>query len=613
MNIVLIGAGPRNLVLAERLVAYANASQSDQTITLADPYPIGGAVWHADQNPEFIANTISQHLTLFSDDTVDKQLPATAGPNFYDWVHQDAADYLQTRAFKNKDAFLTEIATLDPNHFSSRALFGLYASYYFETIQNQTSAHTHLNFKQSMVTAVEPATNDTFKIIFADETTVIADAVAYAPGYTSAQLTDQEQAFKEAASKHLDWHYLQPMQPSEAPLKSIRRNENVLIRGLGLSFFDYISGLTIGRGGRYERRANDQLVYIASGDEPHIIAGSRTGTLPRSKAFNQKTSAESYDGLFFTTENIDAHAQNGKISYDNLYALFEKEMTYKYYFNLMSDTAVNWTFNRRDFLLALQTSEDLNATAIEFGIPEHLRIDWSTILNPLADAPSDYQEFIEDYLQADITDAKKGNDNAPLAGTFELLKDLRGKLRNYIDQDYLDVDEFEKFLKQFNPINRLLNIGPPILRTEQLEALMRAGIITIAAPQFKVEVTENGYKATDEQGNSWTSTQLVEARLPGITLQHTADPVLQSLSAAGLITDVQLTRSDGSTFEIDAVYNDRKTLQAIDTHGAHLDNLFIFGTPTEGWNWFTSFAPRPNVNDKNLRDAETIAHHIFNN
>ena len=33
MNIVLIGAGPRNLVLAERLVAFANASTQAHTIT----------------------------------------------------------------------------------------------------------------------------------------------------------------------------------------------------------------------------------------------------------------------------------------------------------------------------------------------------------------------------------------------------------------------------------------------------------------------------------------------------------------------------------------------------------------------------------------------------
>ena len=61
---------------------------------------------------------------------------------------------------------------------------------------------------------------------------------------------------------------------------------------------------------------------------------------------------------------------------------------------------------------------------------------------------------MQQYLENDIIDARKGNDLAPLAGAFELLKDLRGQLRQYLEgQNALTVDEYEIFLKEFNPID----------------------------------------------------------------------------------------------------------------------------------------------------------------
>ncbi|RRG18466.1 oxidoreductase [Weissella viridescens] len=611
MNIVLIGAGPRNLVLAERLVAFANASSQAHTITLLDPFPVGGVVWNPDQNPKFIANTISQHLTLFTDDSVPKQQPGLTGPNLYEWVHHQASAYLDVHPFKNEVAFRDEIATLNPNHFASRAIFGLYAAWFFEQLQQHVDANTELIFNQTKVTHVQAQADGQYRLTLADGQQLTADNVIYTPGYTDTQLTDEEQTFQTAA-QNANWQYFAPMQPSAAPLNNLRPAEPVLVRGLGLSFFDYMADLTLGRGGMFERQSDNQLVYHPAGREPHIIAGSRTGTIPHAKAYNQKPHAEDYDAIFFTRANIEKHMVHGHIRYADFYQLLQNEMTYKYYFNLMSDMAANWSFNRADFLSALRQSDDLSATANAFGIPANQQINWSQLLNPLAEIPTDYRAFMQQYLENDIIDARKGNDLAPFAGAFELLKDLRGQLRQYLEADVLSVDEYETFLKKFNPINRLLNVGPPLLRIEQLHALIRAGIVTVAAPHFKVTITDAGFQGSDEQGQTWTATQLVEARLPATTLTHTADPILSELTQAGLVTPVQLKRADGSIFEIDAVHTNRKTQQAIAKNGQEQQHLFVWGLPTEKWHWFTTFAPRPNVDDKNLNDAEVIAETIFN-
>lgn len=52
-------------------------------------------------------------------------------------------------------------------------------------------------------------------------------------------------------------------------------------------------------------------------------------------------------------------------------------------------------------------------------------------------------------------------------------------------------------------------------------------------------------------------------------------------------------------------------MTAIDQQDQEVPGLFIWGVPTEGWSWFTTFSPRPGITDKNLSDAENIAQTIF--
>ncbi len=50
------------------------------------------------------------------------------------------------------------------------------------------------------------------------------------------------------------------------------------LRGLGLSFFDYVGLFTVSREGRFENEKG-KLVYHPSGKEPIVYSGSRRGSL----------------------------------------------------------------------------------------------------------------------------------------------------------------------------------------------------------------------------------------------------------------------------------------------------------------------------------------------
>ncbi|HJF37873.1 MAG TPA: FAD/NAD(P)-binding protein [Weissella cibaria] len=615
MNIVLVGAGPRNLSLVERLMAHAKSTTEPVDITLYDPFPIGGRVWNPDQDPTFLMNTVTQQLTLFTDPSVPNHAStALYGPNFYEWSVTFGKEYVKMHDFKNEAYFLDELTRINPNRFTSRALFGVYGQWFFEHLGAHVPANVTLSYERRSVTDVVKQDNQ-YTVTIDGTDTIIADQVVMALGHVDNSLNDEEQAFADAAAGNANMLYVAPTHPSEAELDAVPAREKVVLRGLGLSFFDYIAKLTISRGGRFARDNNGVMYYLPSGKEPHMIAGSRKGLPMHARGVNQKVAAEGYQPLFFTSENLDklAEKSNGQVTYDEFFTLLRKELEYKHYQNTINDFGVTWPFNAAEFMDALAASDDLNETARKYGISEEYIMDWDRILNPVDDVPAEveYSDFMMNYLTWDINDANQGNNDAPYAGAFDMLRDVRGIIRHYLDAGYLSSDEYAKFLSKFNPFNSLISVGPPVLRVEQMRALIEAGVLEVAGPGLAVSVRDDHYVATDNRGNTWTVNNLVEARLFPVSLAASTNPLVANLRDRGLLSAAEYTKADGSTYVVGGTRMNKEDLTVIDANDNEVDGLFIWGVPTEGWSWFTTFAPRSGVNDKNLRDAENIARRIF--
>jgi len=615
MNIVLVGAGPRNLSLVERLMAHAKSTTEPVDITLYDPFPIGGRVWNPDQDPTFLMNTVTQQLTLFTDPSVPNHAStALYGPNFYEWSVTFGKEYVKMHDFKNEAYFLDELTRINPNRFTSRALFGVYGQWFFEHLGAHVPANVTLSYERRSVTDVVKQDNQ-YTVTIDGTGTIIADQVVMALGHVDNSLNDEEQAFADAAAGNANMLYVAPTHPSEADLDAVPAREKVVLRGLGLSFFDYIAKLTISRGGRFARDNNGVMYYLPSGKEPHMIAGSRKGLPMHARGVNQKVAAEGYQPLFFTSENLDklSEKSNGQVTYDEFFTLLRKELEYKHYQNTINDFGVTWPFNAAEFMDALAASDDLNETARKYGISEEYIMDWDRILNPVDDVPAEveYSDFMMNYLTWDINDANQGNNDAPYAGAFDMLRDVRGIIRHYLDAGYLSSDEYAKFLSKFNPFNSLISVGPPVLRVEQMRALIEAGVLEVAGPGLAVSVRDDHYVATDNRGNTWTVNNLVEARLFPVSLAASTNPLVANLRDRGLLSAAEYTKADGSTYVVGGTRMNKEDLTVIDANDNEVDGLFIWGVPTEGWSWFTTFAPRSGVNDKNLRDAENIARRIF--
>ena len=95
-------------------------------------------------------------------------------------------------------------------------------------------------------------------------------AVVLALGHMPHHLGESEAALSQFADRH-GLRYIPPSNPADVSLDAIPAGESVILRGLGLNFFDYMALFTIGRGGTFVRESEDNP------DLPSVGAGAQAG------------------------------------------------------------------------------------------------------------------------------------------------------------------------------------------------------------------------------------------------------------------------------------------------------------------------------------------------
>ena len=615
MQVAIIGAGPRGLAVAERLINLAE-DDTKLDIQIFDPYALGGRVWDPfiPQNQQFLMNTVIDQITLFNDDSIENGGKPLPGPNLRQWLAGQAATFLA--AHPEFDSFYQqEVARLkQPGDFASRGMMGVYAAWFFEWLTQRVRQNQTLTFTQQAVTQVT-LIGQKFQLTLADGMQILSDQVVMALGHSDDYLSEEEAGFKTFAAEN-QLKYVAPMHPAEADLSAFDENDTIIVRGLGLSFFDYLSALTVGKGGQFVRNAAGELDYIPSGHEPHVIAGSRGGFPLHARGVNEKDTSELYVPKFFTLPALDAlrAAGGGHLQYDDFEKLVVKELTYKYILNQLAIMPNRLPYDQAEALRqALLTSDDLTATAKAFGLDDIPAFDIDLIRNPARDldAAVDYATWFKTYLRADIADAKLGNKHAPFAGTFDIMRDIRDRIRYVIEHDYFDADEYEKFLRQFKPFDVSVSVGPPLERIEQLLALIEAGVFEVTAPQIHVDTEGQQFVARDVRQQEFRGNALIEARLGATDIAISRNPVIENLRQQGLLVQPTRTRADGSTYQLGAATFDRQTFEVIDQNGNKVPHLYIYGITLEGLKWFGTVIPRPGVNTVILREAAWIAQRIL--
>ena len=611
MHITLIGAGPRGLMLLGRLISWQRTRypQRQLTIFLVDPYPIGGRVWKIDQDPNLIMNTAAAQITLFTDQTVTGVGPFIAGPDLSTWALTLAADYLDAHPeINNRSILMRQAANLGPNSYASRALYGVYQQWFFD-LQKYQAGTNIITYKQQTVNRLDKkAAGFT---VTTDQESWQTDQVVMALGNLKNSLTRDQKALHDYAQTH-QLFYLEPGFPEEGDLSGIEAQSPVIIRGLGLSFFDLMSRLTEGRGGQFQKAPDGLLVYHPSGREPHIFAGSRRGFPYRAKGRNQKGPGEEWQPHFLTPQQIDAWQTHGEASGQTFWEALKHEAELIYYRLLLPQRypEIDEAAFERDFIA------DPVATLGALPIAAKDRLDWDALADPTKAHPSGqpYQDFMRHYLRQDAQEAMRGTKTGPLTSALEVLRDMRDPIRQLVERNLLSQDQYlDFFLRWFNSLNDFLSIGPPALRIDQLQALIGAGIVTILPPGMQIKGIDGQFllKTPSDPKFSLQAKTLLEARVPAVNAPTAQNPLVQQLLHDGYAHTYELQLNADKRFQSGAIAIDRQTQQLLDQKEHPQAGLFFWGVPTEGVHWLTTASPRPLVNDVSLKTAEQIVKVIF--
>ena len=455
---------------------------------------------------------------------------------------------------------------------------------------------------------------DHHPVIKTNDGTFTFDKVIMSLGQQDNYLSDEEQKLASYAQQNA-LTYIAPTHPGDADLSDIPAGEPAIIRGLGLSFIDYISELTLGRGGHYMQNEDGSLFYQPSGREPRIIAGSGRGIPYYPKPINEKGYGECEVPKFLTKENIQKNSTDGKIPFDKFMELLLLDLKLVFYKLTINDKYPYKSASK--FETEFLANDDKQAVLKQFGFAEEDAFDWDYIINPFKDVQAvgteDYQSVLINWLNGEIDDSLKGSKTGPLAAARDLLRDFRPAFRQMlVDHCFSNQDLVEKFWGQLDSTINFLIMGPPVVRSKELSALIRSGVVTILAPGMQVKGQDGWFVTAAPKRNTDTfrSATLIEARVPKADLDITANPVLESLVDAKLARTHQVKINDQSV-GLNAVDVDPSTDQLLDANGAGQPDIYVWGVPLDGLRYVTNAAPRPGVNDTNLQTADRLAAEVL--
>ncbi|MDQ0870454.1 hypothetical protein QFZ70_002927 [Arthrobacter sp. V1I9] len=630
----IIGAGPRGTSVLERLLARSaariasGAGQVLLHIDVIDPYPAGpGHVWQPGQSRLFLMNTQSFYPTVIPEDP--SLAPPVAGTTFEQW-----------RAGQQKHPSpdlsaeeLAELAVLASSDFPSRALYGRYLRSTLEELARNAPGGVTIDFHETSALSVGPSGDGTFDVVLATGATIRTGSVVLALGHIPSRL-NPEQRDLQASAEQLGLRYLPPAVPADVDWSLIPAGEPVLVRGMGLNFFDTVGQLTEGRGGKFVSNGA-VLQYEPSGQEPHIIAASRRGTPYRAKAALAGYYPASVTLRYFTEAALERFRKAGiRPAFDHdFWPLLHRDALWAYYSTLVRSQP-NAVPDPAAFLAALDEAlhphahsaanwEDSVESVLAVHVGPRHRLDLPGLAAPLAGrsfaSRAEHDAAVVEYLLDDARRSALGEDD-PVKMAIGALHHGRAVLKTAVADGGITDESWVAGLRGwFESFVEGLASGPPALRSEQLAALARAGVVSFVGPdpKFGVDRRNNVFTAF----SPWVddapvaARTMVEALAPGNRVSANDSPVLEQLLADGLVRPRLMMSVEGAPVQSTGLDMEPHPYRPVAANGAVTEGLYVLGLQLSSAQWGTAIAaeavqsggPNYRSGQRTLRDADEIA------
>ncbi|NOJ60515.1 FAD/NAD(P)-binding protein [Arthrobacter sp. 260] len=626
--VAVVGAGPRGTSVTERLISQWDALPDGQRrpleIHLIDPEPPGpGHVWRPDQSRLFLMNTPSLFPSVVPvGRAADGLAPSVVDRSFNDWRTEMTA----TPAPSLSAGDLEELARLGGSDFPSRALYGRYLQWTYQRLVAHCRDGITVTHHATDALKLARASSG-YRVALADGTALIADAVVLALGHLPAQLNPEQDALRDGAARY-SLNYWPPAVPADIDWTRIPARKPVLIRGLGLNFFDVMIQLSEGRGGHFAPDETGRLQYHPTGREPLLIAASRRGVPYRAKAQLDSYLPRSVSLRHCTVPALRSFAGQGiRPGFDHdIWPLLHRDVLGTYYAT-MARVAGAGPADPDAFLIRLHAALDVPgpgwATALEELLAEEMpaapRLDVEGLARPFAgrrfaDA-QEYQEAVLPFLDADVDESVRGEDS-PLKMAIGAMNAGRTVIKTVVaDGGLTDQAWMSELRGWFEPLVEGLASGPPAVRIAQLAALARAGVVRFVGPnpQFTIDAGTGRFVASSPwvDGEEATASHLVDAMMPPNRAVDSLSPLLRQLLEDGLVRAKVMMAEDGAPVTSAGLDVTLPPYRAIDGAGREQPDLYVIGLQLASVQWGTAIAAEAHApadaGGRTLRDADGIA------
>jgi methylaspartate mutase epsilon subunit len=248
----------------------------------------------------------------------------------------------------------------------------------------------------------------------------------------------------------------------------------------------------------------------------------------------------------------------------------------------------------------------------QLGLTDLPALDLEALARPLVDrefaSPQEYHDAVRTWIDDDLAAAAQGNADGPLKAALDVIRDVRGVLREAVDFGGLSAESHEDFLSWFGPLASFLSAGPPMIRLAQTRALLDAGVLHLTGPDTRFETGPEGFvvRSPQVEGSARTVQVLLDARMPVPDLDRDTSELSRQLRARGVLT-TWTNESGPRPTRTGGVAVTRAPFHPVGENGID-PALHVLGIPTEHTRWFTQVGSgRPQVWTGFTADADAIA------
>jgi hypothetical protein len=597
----IVGLGSWGISVLERTVSRSRRTDAKIRVHIVQPGQLGGGVYSAEQPDYLVLNNACGQLSLYAsrDDGEDRPY----GVGLHEWAVRRGYRWVGYRCVVGDDGI-----PIQPSDYLPRRLMGEYLVWFYNELVADAPANLEIVRHYASAMDIVPDATGGERVHLDNGQVLRVEHVILTSGHTNnvePAPTPGVVRFQRA----YPMSYFDTSLPAGAP---------IAIAGMGLVGYDLLTAFTVGRGGTYVDDG-DRKSYVRSGREPIIYLYSRSGIPYCAKSAHGVDPYGAYQPVVCTPEqfarltNPNGSAVRRPVDFRNdLLPMLFAEMQARYHTHAAflqggsdaSDAArrrlqAGWLGGHYD-----KAVEELETTYGRFDPADHVFAGNNRRYRSAQDYQAQFYEMVESDLDEAL--AERGS---PVKAAQETLRILRDQLRSVIEFGGLSLDSYIDFQANVRGRINRLEAGPPPLRSQQLLALLEAGVVRAPfGPAPEVSAMPDGRVALRstqlDRLSAATVSGVVRGHLDLPSLARSESPLLKHMYTKGRLT--QLTYGDTPVGSV-AI---SEQFHPFDAEGRVQPHLSLLGVLTEGVRYFTHYLPSPQSRMRAVLDAQACVERV---